>query len=227
MQPSNILDIVGASRPEPEREPSRALGRDEFLRMLIAQLENQDPLNPQEATEFSAQLAQFSTLEQLLSIREAIETMANPTTTGRVLSATGLIGRDVLIEGNRFTLDAAGSTQALEFELPSRSSATEISISDDTGLVLRTLELGPLDAGRHTFDPRSADLGGGLPEGIYQFQVKARLGPEELEARRFVRGRVTGAAAPEDGASTPQVLLGELRVPADALLEIRAPEDRP
>jgi flagellar basal-body rod modification protein FlgD len=78
----NITDLIAlgarqsiqvADDPEPSDAPKKAaLGRDDFLKMLLAQLENQDPLDPQDATEFTAQLATFSMLEQLVSIEQGI-----------------------------------------------------------------------------------------------------------------------------------------------------------
>ncbi|MFQ5418362.1 MAG: flagellar hook assembly protein FlgD, partial [Myxococcota bacterium] len=127
-----------------------ALGREDFLQMLIAQLENQDPLNPQDATEFTAQLAQFSSLEQLLSIRNSIDRLADSEAVSQRLGAAGLIGREVTAEGAQVAVAAGGIPLAEPlFTLAESATATTVNVFDAAGRLVRTLPFGPLGQGEH------------------------------------------------------------------------------
>ena len=107
MEISSILG--GPANAVTQAQSGEDLGRDEFLRMLITQLENQDPLNPQDATEFTAQLAQFSSLDQLFSMRSAIEDLSAVQGSTNALSVASLIGRRVSAETSLLEVPANGS----------------------------------------------------------------------------------------------------------------------
>ena len=136
------------------REASADLDRDDFLRMLIAQLENQDPLDPQDAAEFTAQLATFSSVEQLLAIRTGIDQLVTNDSTGedtsdsatvdQILAAANLIGRDVLVEGQQFEVPNEGNGPDFVFDLATRASNVEIDIRGEGNNIVRTIQLGAL-----------------------------------------------------------------------------------
>ncbi|MCH7866237.1 MAG: hypothetical protein IH881_00975 [Myxococcales bacterium] len=123
------------------------LGRTEFLTMLVAQLEHQDPLNPQDASEFSAQLAQFSSLEQLISIKASIDKLVEfqiaggdqRDTLGEDLIAANLLGKEVSVFDDRLDVPAPGETQSISFYLDGPASKVEIRVLDDQGNALYTI----------------------------------------------------------------------------------------
>jgi flagellar basal-body rod modification protein FlgD len=127
-----------ASSPAPDD-----LGRQDFLRMLVAQLENQDPLNPQDGTEFTAQLAQFSSLEQLIAMRSSIEALTSAETNARstteALAAAGLIGREVLAESDAFEVSDGGSVPPLSIELSGPADSASVRVLDRLGQEVRTV----------------------------------------------------------------------------------------
>lgn len=227
MQPVDLFSTGSAREPERSSESSNAeLGRQDFLRMLIAQLENQDPLNPQDPTEFTAQLAQFSTLEQLISIRGGMDALASRDAAEQTLSLANLIGREVVAESDRFALQGSGApAPPLELELAAASPSTEITVTDDAGRALRTLRVGPLAAGRHAIDWDGRDAAGRpLPAGVYGVRIRAGGAGSDVPATPLTRGVVSGSTL-RDGS--PALLLGGVPVPLDSVLEVHAAGSQP
>jgi flagellar basal-body rod modification protein FlgD len=201
-----------------------ALGQKDFLRMLIAQLENQDPLNPQDPSQFSAQLATFSSLEQLLSIRTGIDKLASSKSGGDLISAATLVGRDVVAKGAQFDL-APGAVPELSLELDGASTSTRVEIVDTAGGVVRTLDLGALAAGRTPIAWDGAgESGQALPAGTYGMRVRAEAGGAALDARTYVRGIVSGTAV---RGGSPVLFLGSVPVPLGDVEEVRAAGTNP
>lgn len=191
------------------------LGRDEFLQMLITQLENQDPLNPQDATEFTAQLAQFSSLDQLFSMRSAIDKLATVQGSTNALSVASLIGRQVTAETTGFDVPAAGGTlPGLSLEAASASAILGGELRDASGRLVAQLGPRTLVAGRNAIS--WADLGGAPPAGAYQLRVTPAAGSAAPAV--LVDARVTGATF-EGGAAT--LLLGSQPVSLDRLRDVR------
>jgi flagellar basal-body rod modification protein FlgD len=154
---------------------SQIMGRDDFLRLLVTQLNNQDPLNPMNGQEFAAQLAQFSSVEQLLNINESLT--AQGEMTGLLAQninngvATGLIGKEVVALGDQIGLSGSG-TVPISFELPNAASDVTVTIQDASGNLVRTINLGSKGAGEHEVEwDGEATAGGRLPEGVYSLAI--------------------------------------------------------
>ena len=150
---------------------SNALGKDDFIKLLVAQLKHQDPLNPQDGTQMATQLAQFSSVEQLMNINSTLTsqggTNAGLATALENATAIGLIGKQVSIATNSATVgpEAIGTYQT---ELPTAGNVT-VSILDSTGKIVRTEALGQKAAGRQSLDV--AGLASGLSAGTYTIKV--------------------------------------------------------
>jgi len=216
----DINEIASSGAPSLAEAASstQALGRDEFLQMLIAQLENQDPLNPQDATEFTAQLAQFSSLEQLISIESSIDGLVESQALTQRLGTAGLIGRDVVAAASQLPVSADGPIAQPSFLLSGNTSSTNVIISDANGLPVRTFALGAKGQGEHSVDWDGRDgAGNPVPPGIYRFDVSAFAGEATVETVSFIRGRVTGTVP---SGSDPLLLLGDLAVPLSRVEEV-------
>lgn len=192
------------------------LGREDFLRMLIAQLENQDPLNPQDAAEFSAQLAQFSSLEQLIGMRASVEDLAAAQGSSTALAAAGLIGRHVLAETTDFEIPAAGDAPAMYLDVPEGAEVLGIDVVDRNGrVVARADSPGGIGAGRHQIPLQQ--FSPALPPGIYSVRVQQAAGEGPLATALF-EARVTGASV---SGTVPVLMLGEAVVPLSGVWEVR------
>jgi flagellar basal-body rod modification protein FlgD len=211
------------------REKRKEVGQDDFLTMLVAQLENQDPLNPQDGTEFTAQLATFSSLEQQVAIRESlqklVEAQSKPDAIEDQLRSAGLIGKDVVAFGEQLELRNSADGQPLpvsvNFELRGDATSAQVRIRDEHGLVVANLidDDGGLVRGlnRIEWDGRDA-YGRSVPPGVYSFEVGAQRGGQAVEVEPIMVGRVTAAAFGED---EPVLRLGDRVVRLDDVFEIR------
>jgi flagellar basal-body rod modification protein FlgD len=208
-----------------------SLGRDGFLRMFIAQLENQDPLDPQDATQLSAQLAQFSQLEQALQSTAALGKIAEKLDAlielGRSSEAridpVSLVGRTVELQDDTLLAPPAGLSSELELGLPEGIATLALEIRDADGEPLGRAELapaegGPLPAGNYAlyFEGGTARLrepGGAVQPLTFQSLVLRENGERSIDPDRtltLATGRRYGFAAShvrEGGEVSPLPLL--------------------
>ena len=153
---------------------SQELGREVFLQLLVTQLQSQDPTNPVENEEFIAQLAQFTTLEQANNTNDLLTQLVDQNVSSSQLDLVGMIGREVIAEGNTISLGATEDI-TLQYVLEGNARSVEIEILDSTGgLVARLQDLGSQADGNHSVVWDGHDFNDDRVEaGIYQFRVKA------------------------------------------------------
>ena len=158
-----------AEETKKEEDP---LGRDAFLKMLIAQMEHQDPLNPMEGSDFSAQLAQFSSLEQLFNMNDHLEGISSAIDGQEKENVMDYIGKQVMIEDDTLRLEDGGIFGGL-FTLEEPAEIM-ISIYDDMGREVITLYPGEMAAATHQIDWNGYDrTGTPVLDGIYRFELTA------------------------------------------------------
>lgn len=152
---------------------SDGLGKNDFLQLMIAQLQNQDPLDPADATEYTSQLCQYSSLEQLINANDNIETLTSSIESGSRTNAASYIGREVTVSGNQVTLSNGTATGA-NFVLGSDAETVSVNIYDGNSELVDTVSLGDLDSGTHTFtwDGKKSN-GADASDGTYTFKVVA------------------------------------------------------
>ncbi|MDO6460411.1 flagellar hook assembly protein FlgD [Granulosicoccaceae sp. 1_MG-2023] len=126
------------------------LGQDEFMTLMLEQLRNQDPLDPAENGEFIAQIAQFSTVTGIDEMNDNITALADNLTGSQALQAANLVGRDVMIPTDTFTLDEEGSIEGV-YELYSSAGSTNASIFNAAGELVHQIDLGVQSAGQNRF----------------------------------------------------------------------------
>ena len=198
-------------------EASNTINREDFLTLLVTQLQNQDPLNPMESAEFSSQLAQFSSLEQLIQINDGIEALAGGGNQNGSVDALSLLGRQVRAASGEIDV-AGGEHSELSFELSS-AGAVEVEVSSG-GVSFGTFSIGERAAGTHALDLSELDGLPPLSDGTYSITVHqiAEGGLAET-VPTFVLGQVTGVEL-TDGES--QLVLGNRRVALSDVREVRA-----
>ena len=169
-----------------------SLGKNDFLKLLVAQLEHQDPLAPQEGQEFAAQLAQFSSLEQLTNINDNLQTSQAYDLALSNSSMVNLIGKSVDAPGNSFEL-GEGETETLSFSLAEEASDVAVNVYDSTGALVSTSNIGATSAGIKEFVWSGKDGSGGqLPEGTYTFSISAQDSSGNfIETQTFAAGLVS------------------------------------
>lgn len=209
------------------------LGKEDFLKLLVAQMTHQDPMSPLENTEMVAQLAQFSGLEQLMNMSAAVEDLALAQAVSNGSQMVQFIGKEVLIEGNSITLGEAGelgdmgmdkprSGADLNFSLDGEASMVTVSVYDQSGTLVRTIETGPFESGESSIRWDGLDKDGNqAAPGDYTFEISAtNTGGDSVGAHTRWRGVITGLTY-ENGY--PELLIGDQRVQIGSIIEVRQP----
>lgn len=181
------------------------LGADVFLRLLVTQLQSQDPTNPTQNEDFIAQLAQFTTLEQTTSTNDLLEQLIAQDTQRTQLDLVNLLGRTVVSEGDTVSLGASDQP-TLAYALSDTASQVTIEVLGENGQILRTIQsTAPGTVGGHQVIWDGLDHDGDrVPEGAYQFRVKAVNGNQEpVPHITFARERVSNIVL---GADNPIVV---------------------
>ena len=160
---------------------SRILGKDDFLKLLTVQLQHQDPLEPQDNTQMVAQLAEFSSLEQLENMNQNLASSLDLdlilTQVLNNTAAAGLIGKSVLANGNAVEIGAAGEDTTVNFDLAANAESLTVTIYDESGAVVRTIEETGMEAGRQSLEWDGKDSSGNdVSAGSYTFKVTASDG---------------------------------------------------
>ncbi|OLN26270.1 Flagellar basal-body rod modification protein FlgD [Desulfovibrio sp. DV] len=150
-----------------------SLGMDAFLQLLVTQLQYQDPLDPMDDKEFVAELAQFSSLEQLTEINSGIEGLTTIGQEQQLLGAVNFIGKTIEATGTAVSL-TEGEATSVTFSLPEDASTCMVNVLDSSGNIVRTVDLGATKAGdvEFTWDGKDYD-GNKLDDGQYQVAVTA------------------------------------------------------
>jgi flagellar basal-body rod modification protein FlgD len=154
---------------------SKPLGQEAFLKLLVAQLQNQDPLNPQENYEFVAQLAQFSSLEQSIGINDRLDALALQNQGMQNSQIVGLVGKEATVKGDIVTLSGQGAIVPISFTLKEAAQESTIVIRDAAGRNVRTIPVAAKSAGTVTVQWNGqSDSGNPQPAGPYQVTVTAK-----------------------------------------------------
>ena len=170
---------------------SPVLGKDDFLHLLITQLQNQDPLNPADSTEFTAQLAQFSSLEQLSNVNDNLMQLQNLETSTNNSQAVLLLGKEITANGNYLKL-ADGTPTDCEFRLDREADTVVVNIYDHTNEFVKAFESENLSAGQHALTWDGMDRNGNRAnDGNYTFEIMAvDANGETVNATAFFTGTV-------------------------------------
>jgi flagellar basal-body rod modification protein FlgD len=216
------VNSATAAATQPFAAPAKKeLGKDDFLRLLITQLANQDPLSPVDNQAFIAQLAQFASVEQLQGLGTRLDTLLLAQASTNQMNVAGLVGKEVLFKTDGVDL-AAGQPATLQARLSGPASDVTAVVQDASGRIVRTLQLGPRAAGSVDFAWDGLDeRGNPCPPGRYRVSVSGRDAsdapvPVDLRAR----GRVRGVSF--DGEA-PVLLVGSSRIALPNVVEIGQP----
>ncbi len=202
-----------------ERED--ALGTDAFLTMLVAQLQNQDPLNPMDGTDFSAQLAQFSQLEQLMNLNDSMDNLAGSFSTGSERDLMSYLGKQV--SGNVDSMQVEnGAVSGGFFNLPQNAEVI-INITDADGKTIKTLHEGTQASGAHLVEwDGTDDDGKAVDDGTYKYSVLANTGSGYEELPTNVTGTVEGVAYSN---GNPYLVVQGVLIDPDSLTSVYNADD--
>ena len=185
---SDLSAVLGGSNA------SEAGSADRFMKLLVTQLQNQDPLNPMDNAELTSQMAQINTVTGIENLNNSVQSMHASFLQMQALQGASLVGRDVTVDGNQLTL-VDGKLQG-GFSLAGPADSVQVEVLNPSGAVVDTLQLGAQDGGRHGFAwdaSKVADTSG------YTFRVAGKLGAAEVQSAPLMLDRVLSVGL--DGSS--------------------------
>ena len=173
--------------------------QDRFLKLLVTQMQNQDPLNPLDNAEVTSQLAQISTVTGIDKLNDTLKLMVSDLDAMRSLEATSMIGHGVLVEGSSMRLE--DNVAIAGIELPQPVDELVISIQDSSGITIRNMALGAQPEGIKTFAwDGVTDSGTAAANGNYSFTVNATQGDNDISATALALATVNSVSPDEKGA---------------------------
>jgi flagellar basal-body rod modification protein FlgD len=171
--------------------------QDRFLKLLVAQLTNQDPMNPMDNAQMTSQIAQINTVTGIQQLNNTMKSMAEQFSSLQVMQGTALVGRNVLIEGTTMTRE--GTVGKGTFELADYATNVKVEIITPGGQVLGSVNMTDKTQGRHSFEYNA-----GAYTGELHYRVAAINGKDVVETTRLTQDKVVSAGA-ENGSLSLQL----------------------
>lgn len=200
---------------------TNTLGKDQFLQLLVAQLQNQDPLAPTDDKEFVAQMATFSSLEQLMSVNSNLQSLALGQANLINAQALGLIGKEALVQGGDSVRIHQGKPDTIVYSLPGAATEATLTIYKADGTPVRVIELDRSATGRTNLGWDGTDSAGNkLADGEYRIEVRAiDTQGQPMTVQLFRSLAIDGVNFGGTGIS---LISAGQEIPFDSIIEIRA-----
>jgi len=185
--------------------------QDRFLKLLVTQLKNQDPLNPMDNAQMTSQMAQISTVEGIDKLNATLKMILEGSNENQAMQAAALVGHGVLVPGSGLALSGGMAIGGIELAEP--ADRVTMTIKDASGIAVRTLELGDREAGSHGFAwDGKTDGGAQAADGAYTISVSARRGDAQVGVKALELGMVSSVARMNDGISLNVGALGAFKM---------------
>ena len=194
---SSVSSLSGAGATSASKSGT-ADTQNRFLSLLVAQMKNQDPLNPLDNAQVTSQMAQLSTVQGIEDMNSNLQALAASLGANQMAQAANLIGRGVLVPGN-----SIGPTQVdnvMGFELSRPADKVTVSVQDAAGNLVRKLDLGPRDTGVNMLAwDGLTDSGTAAPAGKYSFKIEAMQGGQAVSSTALNLGMVNSVSQNTQG----------------------------
>jgi flagellar basal-body rod modification protein FlgD len=170
------------------------LDKDAFMKLMLTQMKHQDPTNPMQSHEMAAQLAQFTSLEQLNNINTTLESMKTAQAPSSNFQALAFIGKKVSGDSSKISRAAGDTDHSFNFDLLSDAGKVNVTVKDAAGNTVRKLEFGALKKGANSIAWNGLnDEGGPARPGEYKFTLEAKNNAgAKVYAKTTFEGRITG-----------------------------------
>lgn len=187
-----------------------AASADRFLKLLVTQLQNQDPLNPMDNAQITSQMAQINTVTGLQTLNNSVQGLNSQFVQMQALQGAALVGREVTVQGNRMAVNADTGQALGGFELGVPADAVKVEILNAAGRVVDTLNLGALGSGRHDIPWDASAAVAANPDTEFRFRVSATSGAEKLETTPLMRDLVQSVSTSGSGLVLNTLFNGEV-----------------
>lgn len=187
----NQATTASTGKTTPKSSEDAVMGKQDFLSLLVAQLQNQDPLNPDNPTEFTAQLAQFSSLEQLFTLNESMNNLVTSNANADRLSTLSTIGKNVAYNSGEFNFTGEPVEIGYQLDGPAKEVKVDLQLN---GVTIKSFNATELTAGNHYLSWDGLNANGGVaPSGKYKIVLSAKANDgESTGVAPLVRSEVTG-----------------------------------
>lgn len=203
----NNIQTKYGEKPKQQREIKKTLDKDDFMRLMITQMQHQDPTQPFKAEQFAAELAQYASVEQLKNINKNMEKLTNENKPADRMAMTSLIGKTVSIDRDRF-VHTENMSSALTFDLPENAKKVKVQVLNGVGEVMFEKDLGEMKKGTNTYNWDGKQSNALVAKaGTYNLRVQAEdANTKKIDVSSKARGRVVGVSY--EGAE-PVFLVGD------------------
>jgi flagellar basal-body rod modification protein FlgD len=144
-------DVIVNSTPAASTAASQTVSADTFLKLLVAQMQNQDPLNPMDNAQVTSQMAQINTVTGINTLNTTVQSLSSQFTQMQALQGASLVGHNVIVPGNMLNIDPTSATGEGGFQIATPADAVKVEILAPSGAVVQTINLGAEAAGMHSF----------------------------------------------------------------------------
>ncbi len=187
---ANLNQLPGVTLPDKKANTNNELGQDAFMKLILAQMQHQDPMKPMTDGQFITQMAQFQTAAGMQDLQKSFTELSSTLQSNQALQASALVGREVLAPGNTADL-AAGGSIAGQVDLPADTTGLAVKITDSAGQLVRDLSLGAQPAGTAQFRWDGINDGGqAATPGTYTIHVQALLDGQSQELQPMLTAKV-------------------------------------
>ncbi len=198
----------------------QTLGENDFLTMMMAQLQNQDPLNPMDNSAFVAQLAQFSQVSGIQNLNTTMSSLSSNMTSNQALQASSLIGKQVYVNSSQAVYNGQGSFSGF-VTLPQSTDNLTLQVSDASGAVVQQIALGTQAAGSVPFTWNgSSSSGASVPAGTYQITATADIAGKNTQLATVLPASVNSVSFSSSGGAVQLNLQGLGTTPLSSVQQI-------
>ncbi len=204
---NNALSQLGLAQRAADK-PRDKLGQEDFMRLMITQLSNQDPFSPMESGEFLGQLAQFGTVSGIEDMRDSFAELSGAIAGNQTLQAASLVDRDVLVPAREGWLPPDGTLKGA-VEVPAGAGDVTVGVYDLAGRLVTRLPIDQPGEGQRAFawDGTLAE-GGQAPPGFYELRAAGSIAGTSTELDVMVSGRVESVSVGERNGALKLTVLG-------------------
>ncbi len=219
---NNVLNDLSISNKQSDDVTGQAAAdKNMFMKLLLAQIKNQDPLKPTEQTDFVAQLAQFSTLEGIQNLNSSVQDIGSMYRSTQALQATALVGREVLVPGSVGYLEPGSSVDGVIAE-GQASGDVMMTVKDANGVVVALRDLGNVGDAATPFSWDGKDNNGNqLPQGLYSVTIEGNSGGNNTALETNVYSRVNSVSITDNQGSMLLNLNGIGQIASTEIQEVR------
>lgn len=206
---SQATDTTATATSATRKKDLGALNQEDFMKLMLQQLKSQDPFKPTDNTQFIAQMAQLSSVTGISEMKKSLVDVVDSLRSSQVLSASSLLGREVLVNSDKFALSKANPNLIGQIDLVKPAQQVDIEVRNSAGAVVRRMQSGAQAIGplQFAWDGKD-DSGAALAASDYTVQATATTDGQRLAIAMQMRAAVTGVSLPTGGQGPQLQVLG-------------------